>query len=70
MVTESTTIHGVSLKANTHYVIVKIAVNPKACLPIPIGGEFVYIKDVNTIVSWPKHLVFLSIVPKVKIILS
>ena len=69
MVTESTTIHGVPLKANTHRVAVKIAVNPEARLLIPIGDEFVYIKDViDKMVLWPKHLVFLSTAPKVKII--
>ena len=70
MVTESTTIHGVPLKANTHRVVVKMVVNPEARLPIPIGDEFVYIKDiVDIMVPWPKHLVFLSTAPKLKIIL-
>ena len=69
VVTKSTTIHGVPLKANTHHVAIKIAVNPEAHLPIPLGDEFVYIKDaIGTMVSWLKHLVFLSAVPKVKII--
>ena len=70
MVTESTTIHGVPLGANTHRVVVKIAVNPEARLPIPIGDEFVYIKNtVDTMVTLSKHLVFLSTMPKVKNIL-
>ena len=70
MVTKSTTIHGVPLRANTHHVAIKIARNPEARLPIPIGDEFVYIKDVvDTMVPWPKHLVFLSTEPTVKIIL-
>ena len=52
MVTKSTTIHGVPLRANTHHVAVKIGVNLEAHLPIPIGDEFVYIKDVvDTMVS-------------------
>ena len=70
MVTESTTIHGVPLRANVHHLTVKIAINPEAHLPIPIGDEFVYIKDVvDTMVPWPKHLVFKSTTPKIKIIL-
>ena len=70
VVTESTTIHRISLKAKTHHVTVKIIVNLEARLPIPIGDKFVYIKDVvDTMVPWPKHLVFLSTAPKVKIIL-
>ena len=70
MIIESTTIHGVPLRANTHCVLVETTVNLEARLPIPIGDEFVYIKDViDTMVPWPKHLVFLSTVPKVKIIL-
>ena len=45
-------------------------INSKARLPIPIGDEIVYIKDVvDTMVPWPKHLVFLSTTAKVKIIL-
>ena len=60
VVTKSTTIHGVPLGANTYRVAVKIAVDPEARLPIPIGDEIVYIKNIiNTMVPWPKHLVFL-----------
>ena len=70
MVVESTIIHGVLLRANTYRVTVKKVVDPKACLPIPIDDEFVYIKDVvDTMIPWPKHLVFLSTAAKVKIIL-
>ena len=59
-----------SLGANTYRVAVKTTVNPDARLPIPIGDKFVYIKDiVDSMVPWFKHLVFFSIVPKVKIIL-
>ena len=69
VVTESTTIHGVLLKANTYRVEVKSAVNHNPHLPIPIGDEIVYIKNaVNTMVPWPKHLVFFSNA-KVKFIL-
>ena len=67
---ESTTIHGVPLEANTHHVTFKMAINLEARIPIPIGDEFVYIKDtVDTMGPWPKHFVFLSTAPKVKIIL-
>ena len=60
VVTESTIIHGVPLGANTHHVAVITTIDPEACLPIPIGDEFVYIKEVfDTMVPWPKHLVFL-----------
>ena len=70
VVTELTTIHGVPLGANIHCVAIKMTVNLEACLPIPIYDEFVYIMDVvDTMVPWPKHLVFLSIASKVKIIL-
>ena len=70
VITESTTIHGVLLGANIYRIIVKTTVDLEACLLIPIGDEFVYIKDViDTMVPWPKHLVFLSTATKVKIIL-
>ena len=60
MVTESTTIHGVLLGANTYRVAFKTSVDSEAHLPIPIGDDFEYIKDVvETMVKWPKHLVFL-----------
>ena len=69
VVTESTTIHGVPLGTNTYRVAVKTAEDLEARLPILIGDEIVYIKNViNTMVPWPKHLVFLS-TAKVKIIL-
>ena len=70
MVTKSIIMHGVPLGANTHRVAVKMTINPKARLPIPIGDEFMYIKDVvDIMVPWSKHLLFLLIAPKVKIIL-
>ena len=70
VVTESTIIHGVPLGANTYRVTVKMAVNLKACLPIPIVDEFVYFKDaIDTVVPWPQHLVLLSTTAKVKVIL-
>ena len=70
VVTESTIIHGVPLRANTYCVAVKTTINLEAHLPIPIGDKFVYIKDVvDTMVLWSKNLVFLSIATKVKIIL-
>ena len=70
VVNKSTTIHGVPLGANIHLIAVKTAVNSDTPLPFPIGDEFVYIKDVvDNMVPWPKHLVFLSTTPKVKIIL-
>ena len=51
VVTESTIVHGVSLRANTHHVTVKMVVNLEPRLPIVIGNKFVYIKDVvDTIV--------------------
>ena len=63
VVTEST------LRPNTYRVVVKTAVDLEARLPILIGDEIVYIKDVvDTMVPWPKHFVFLS-TAKVKIIL-
>ena len=69
MVTKSTTIHGVPLGANTYRVAIKTTVEPEARLPILIGDEIVYIKDVvDTMVLWPKHFVFLF-TSKVKIIL-
>ena len=45
-ITESTTIHGVLLGANTYRVVVKMTVDLVARLPIPIGDEIVYINDV------------------------
>ena len=36
VVTESITIHGVPLGANTYCVTIKMVVNPEARLPIPI----------------------------------
>ena len=70
MVIKSTTIDEVSLGANTYCVAVRKAVNPKTHLPIPIGDEFIYIKEViDIMIPWLKHLVFLSTVFKVKIIL-
>ena len=70
MVTESTIIHEVPLGANAHCVSFTIVVNSDAHLRIPIGDEFVYIKDaIDNMVPWPKHLVFSSTTPKVKIIL-
>ena len=70
MVIESTTIHRAPFGANTHHVTVKMTINPEAHLHVPIGDEFVYIKDVvDTMVPWPKHIVLLSTAPKVKIIL-
>ena len=70
MITKSTTIHGLPLGANTHCIAVKTVVNTEARLLIPIGDKFVYIKEVvDTMVPWPKHLMFLSTEPKVKIIL-
>ena len=69
MVTESITIHGVPLGTNTYRVAIKMVIDPEARLPILIGDEIVYIKDaIDTMVPWPKHLVFLS-TTKVKIIL-
>ena len=69
MVNESTTINGVPLRANIYRVVVKMAIDSEAHVPIPIGEAIVYIKDVvDTMVPWPKHLVFLS-TAKVKIIL-
>ena len=68
-VTESTTIHGVLLGANTYCVAVKMAIDTEPHLPILIHDEIMYIKNVvDTMVPWPKHLVFLS-TTKVKIIL-
>ena len=70
VVTKSITIHGVLLRDNTYHVTVKKAIDLEVCLPIPIGDEFMYIKDVvDTIVPWPKHIVFLSTTAKVKTIL-
>ena len=67
VVTELTTLYELPLRANTYRVTIKTAVDPKAC--ILIGDEFVYIKDVvDTMVPWPKHIVFLS-TAKLKIIL-
>ena len=69
MVIKSTTRHGVPFGVSTYPVTVKMAVNPKARLPILVGDRYVYIKDVvNTMVPWPMHLVFLSATTKVKII--
>ena len=69
VVTELTTTHEVLLGASTYRVAVKTTLDLEARLPILIVDEIVYIKDVvDTMVPWPKHLVFLSIA-KVKIIL-
>ena len=70
VVTESTTIYGVLHEANPYHVTIKTTVNLEARLPIPIGDGFIYIKGVvDTMVPWPKHLVFLSTTTKTKIIL-
>ena len=70
MVIDSTIIHGVPLGANNYRILVKKALNPEACLPILVGDKIVLVKDaIDTMVPWPKHLVFSSTVPKVKIIL-
>ena len=69
MVIESIIIYGIPLGSNTYCVAVKMAVDPEARLPIPIGEKIVYVKDVvDTMVPWPKYLMFLYIA-KVKIIL-
>ena len=48
---------------------IKTTVEPETHLSIPIGDKIMYIKDVvDTMVSWLKHLMFLS-TTKVKIIL-
>ena len=50
VVTELTTIHGVPLGFTTYRVTVKTVVDLEARLPIPIGDEIGYIKDVVDII--------------------
>ena len=59
MVIDSTIVHGVPLGHDTYRVVIKTVVEPDAHLPIPIGDEFVFVKDaINSMVAWPQHLVF------------
>ena len=59
MVTDFTTIYGISLGHGTYNIGIKTMIHLDAHLPIPIGDEIVFVKDaINTMVAWPRHLVF------------